>query len=93
MMKELCAGKKNYLFSGGAGLRSLDLAALNETLGKYQLTLKASMSYSERVVNCHIGGGEWRGRTVFRLDDGKSEPDTTEDAGALTEASQDATVN
>jgi hypothetical protein len=68
MLKEMCNGKKNYLFSGGSGLRRLDLVALNETLSRHQLRLRASMSYSERMVNCRVTGNEWHGRTLFVLE-------------------------
>jgi len=83
------------LLSGGAGLRSLDLCSLNETLARHKLRLRAVMTPSERIVNCRVNGNQWRGRTVFTLESAapgvEPEPDEPEDAGALVlpEASAD----
>jgi hypothetical protein len=38
------------------------------TRAEHQLKLKASMTYSERIVNCRVSGDQWRGRTVFTLE-------------------------
>jgi hypothetical protein len=69
--------------------------SLNETLARHKLRLRASMSYSERIVNCRITGDEWRGRTLFTLEAAAPgvEPQPDQDAGAQAEASQDATIS
>jgi hypothetical protein len=60
-------GKRQYLYSGGAGVRELDRGRLNEVLARHGLVLKSRGTYSERLVTVRIDAAHVAGHTQFWL--------------------------
>jgi hypothetical protein len=61
-------GKRQYLYSGGAGVRELDRGMVNEVLARHGLVVKSRGTYSERLVKVRIDAAHVAGHTQFWLE-------------------------